>query len=469
MMPMSEVRVFSDNDIWRKDRAHFVHPWTLFDSFASEGSLVIAEGLGVFLKDSNGKRYIDGVGGLWCTNIGLGRDEMADTIAAQVKRLAYSNPFVDMTNAPASELAFRLAALAPGDLNHVIYGSSGSAAIDTAYRLIQYYQNCRGRRKKKHVIARKEGYHGSTFLAMSIGGKTMDRVPEFDFLTDTIHHVSCPNYYRAPEGMTERAYLDFLVDELEQKILTIGPDNVAAFFAEPIMGAGGVIVPPLGYNRSTWEVCKKYDVLYVADEVVTAFGRLGHWFASKDVFDIEPDIITCAKGMSSGYLPIAATIFSDAIYGVISEVGQGRCFTHGFTYAGHPVCCAAALKNIEILARDKILEHVREIGQYFQSRLATLADCPLVGDVRGAQLMLCIENVACKETKEVFPDSIGIGKRISNACEQRGLLVRPVGHLNVLSPALIVTREQIDSIVDILGESEEAVADDLRREGLWHG
>jgi adenosylmethionine-8-amino-7-oxononanoate aminotransferase len=466
---MSDASHWDRDTVWQKDRAHFVHPWTLFDSFSAEGSLVITEGHGVFLKDANGKRYIDGVGGLWCTNVGLGRDEMADAIAAQVKRLAYSNPFVDMTNAPAAELADRLAALAPGDLNHVIYGTSGSTAVDTAYRLIQYYQNCRGLKDKKHIIARKEGYHGSTFIAMSIGAKTIDRIPEFDFLTQTFHHISCPNHYRAPHGVSEPQYCDLLVRELEEKILAVGPEKVAAFFAEPVMGAGGVVVPPVGYNRRTWEICRKYDVLYVADEIVTAFGRLGHWFASKDVFGVEPDIITCAKGLSSGYLPISATVFSDAIYEIISAPGHGRYFAHGFTYAGHPVCCAAALKNIEIIERDQLLERVREIGPYFQSRLRGLADCPLVGDVRGLQLMLCIENVASKRTKEEFPDAIGIGKRISNACEQRGLLVRPVGHLNVLSPALIVSREQIDTMADILREAEEAVASDLKKEGLWDG
>ena len=466
---MAQHDAVLEENTWAQDRAHFMHPWTMFDSFREEGSLVIAEGHGVYVTDSDGKRYLDGVGGLWCTNIGLGREEMAEAIADQVRHLAYANPFVDMTNAPAAELAARLAKLAPADLNHIIFGSSGSAAVDTAYRLIQFYQNCRGKRDKKHIISREEAYHGTTFIGMCIGGKKSDRIPEFDFLTEEFHHISCPNYYRAPDGMTEADYLDFLVNELEDKILEIGPDKVAAFFAEPVMGAGGVIVPPVGYHQRTWEICKKYDVLYVADEVVTAFGRLGHWFASKDVFGVEPDIILCAKGLSSGYLPISATIFSDRIYDVIGESGKGRCFTHGFTYAGHPVCSVAALKSIEILERESILDHVREIGPYFEEQIATLADCPLVGDVRGTHFMLCIENVACKKTKSLFPDSVNIGKRISNACEERGLLVRPVGHLNVLSPPLILTRQHIDFIVEKLHEAEEAVAADLLREGLWDG
>lgn len=455
--------------LWQKDKDHFLHPWTMFDSFKEEGSLIITEGDGAYLQDANGKRYLDGVGGLWCTNIGLGREEMADAIAEQVKRLAYANPFVDMTNAPAAELAARLAELAPGQLNRVIYGSSGSAAVDTAYRLIQFYQNCRGKSEKKHIIARHEAYHGTTFVAMSIGAKAMDRVPEFDFMTETFHHVSCPNHYRAPAGMSEGEFLDFLVTELEHKILEVGPNKVAAFFAEPIMGAGGVIVPPSGYHRRTWEICKKHDVLYVSDEVVTAFGRLGEWFASKDVFDIEPDIIISAKGLTSGYLPLSATIYSDAIHDVIAADGKERCFTHGYTYAGHPVCCTAALKSIEIIERERLLEHVRETGPVFEERLATLQECPLVGEVRGSHFMLCVENVANKATKEHLPDAVNIGKRISNACEQRGLLVRPVGHLNVLSPPLILNTEQIDFIVDTLRKAGEAVAQELVDEGLWSG
>lgn len=466
---MAQCDPVNTTDTWEKDKAHFVHPWTMFDSFKDEGSLVISEGHGAYVSDEQGNRYLDGVGGLWCTNIGLGREEMADAISAQVRHLAYANPFVDMTNQPAAELASQLAELAPGSLNHVMFGNSGSAAVDTAFRLIQFYQNCRGKHAKKHIISRKEAYHGSTFIGMCIGGKTSDRIPEFDFLTETFHHISCPNYYRAPKGMSEAEYLDSLVQELEDKILEIGPDKVAAFFAEPIMGAGGVVVPPKGYHQRTWAVCKKYDVLYVADEVVTAFGRLGHWFASKDVFGMQPDIILCAKGISSGYLPISAMIFSDEIYDVIAESGQGRYFAHGFTYAGHPVCAVAALKNIEIIKREQILEHVRDIGPYFEEQLATLANSPLVGDVRGSGFMYCLENVARKSTRELFPDDINIGKRISNACEERGLMVRPVGHLNVLSPPLILTHEQIDFIVEKLREAEDVVASELIREGMWDG
>jgi len=439
--------------IWQKDNDHFTHPWQVFDSFPSEGSLVMERAEGAYLIDMQGNRYLDAIGGLWCTNIGQGREEMADAVADQIRQLAYASPFVDITTIPGAELAAKIASLAPGSLNHVMFSCGGSTAIDSAYRLIQYYQNCRGKHSKKHVIARDGSYHGSTYISMSIGGKKGDHPPEFDYKTDDIHHVSCPNYYRAPAEMSESEFLDFLVDELEQKIVSIGADNVAAFFAEPILGAGGVIVPPEGYHRRTMELCRHYDVLYVSDEVVTAFGRLGHWFASEDVFGITPDIITCAKGLSSGYLPLGATIYSDEIHDLIAEPGHGRCFTNGYTYSGHPVCCAAALKNIEIMEREQLFSNVETVGDYFGEQLKTLLDLPIVGEVRGYRLMQCVEFVANKETRENFPEETDIGKVISNIADRKGLLVRPIVNLNVMSPPLVITKEQVDFVVSTLRES----------------
>jgi len=323
-----------------------------------------------------------------------------------------------MTNQPAAELAAKLASLAPGSLNHVMFGCGGSTAIDSAYRLIQFYQNCRGKPEKKHVIARDASYHGTTYLAMS-------------------------------------------------KIHDIGADNIAAFFAEPIPGAGGVIVPPEGYHRRTWELCKANDILYVSDEVVTAFGRLGEWFASDSVFGIKPDIITCAKGLTSGYLPLGATLYSDEIHNVISEPGQGRYFAHGFTYSGHPVSCAAALKNIEIMERENLFEHARDVGGYFEKRIRSLQDLPIVGQVRGKKLMQCVEFVADKATRKVFPESLDIGKVISDIADKKGLLVRPIINLNVMSPPLVITHDEIDIIIDTLAESIEEATKQLQKSGDW--
>jgi adenosylmethionine-8-amino-7-oxononanoate aminotransferase len=301
---------------------------------------------------------------------------------------------------------------------------------------------------------------------MALTGKEDDH-EGFDLPVDLVHYVSCPNPYRRTPGMTIEQFCDQLVDEFEAKIVELGPENVAAFFAEPILGAGGVIVPPPGYHRRTREICRRYDVLYVSDEVVTGFGRLGQMLASEPLFGVTPDVITCAKGLTSGYIPLGASIFSDEIYDVISEPKAGLDnYNHGFTYSGHPTCCAVALKNIEIIERDRICEHVQEVGPYFEKRLAKLDTLPLVGNVRGSHFMLCVENVANKETKELLPEEINIGKRISDHCEKRGLIVRPIGHLNVISPPLTLTREEIDELVEILGASIEATADDLVREGI---
>lgn len=445
-------------DIWQKDKDHFLHPWQMFDSFSTDGSMVMARAEGAHLVDINGNRYLDSIGGLWCTNIGQGRDEMAEAIAEQVRTLAYASPFVDITTIPGAELAAKLAELSPGNLNHTMFSCGGSTAIDSAYRLIQFYQNCRGKRSKKHIIARDASYHGSTYIAMSIGGKKADHPPEFDYKRDDIHHISSPNYYRSVGYQNEEEFLNFLVDELDEKINQIGAENVAAFFAEPVLGAGGVVVPPKGYHQKTWEVCKHYDVLYVSDEVVTAFGRLGHWFASEDIFGIQPDIITCAKGLSSGYLPIGATLYSDEMHDVISEVGHGRYFSNGYTYSGHPVCCAAALKNIEIMERENLMQGAAEIGDYFSAQIKTLVDLPIVGEVRGVRLMQCVEFVADKQSRELFPDEANIGKVISEIADSKGLLVRPIAHLNVMSPPLIITKTDVDFIVQTLRASiEEAM------------
>ncbi|MEX2964131.1 aminotransferase [Microbulbifer sp. TYP-18] len=457
---------YNTKELVEKDKAHFTHPWTVFDVYNHQGALPIGRAEGCYIYDTDNNRYLDAVGGLWCNNIGTGREEMAEAIAEQVRRMSYSSPFVDLTNVPATLLAEKLASLAPGDLDHVFYSCGGSTAVDTAFRLIHYYQNCRGKHHKKHIISRKSAYHGSTFAAMSIGGKAGDHPPEFDYITDTIHHVSAPKFYGDTSGKTEAEFLDGLIQELEDKITELGgADKVAAFFAEPILGAGGVIVPPQGYHQRTWELCKKYDILYVSDEVVTAFGRLGHWFASQDAFGIQPDIIICAKGLTSGYQPLGATIYSDRIHQVISEEGHGRCFAHGFTYSGHPVACAAALKNIEILERENLAGNVSQLAPYFEKRLKSLLDLPIVGDVRGRGFMWCVEFVANKETCELFPEELDIGKCISNIADTKGLIVRPIVHLNVMSPPLDLTRDEIDFIVDTLRSSIEATVAELGREG----
>ena len=460
---------YDTQELWRKDRDHNIHPWTDFATFKEEGSLVVAESEGCYVYDSEGARYLDGIGGLWCVNIGYGNEEMALAIAEQARRMTYYSSFGHITTPPAAELAAKLAELAPGTLNHVFFGTGGSMSNDTAIRIIHFYFNRLGKKNKKKIIARTDGYHGSTYLAMSMTGVAFDH-QGFDLAPGLVRHIPNPNPYRRPEGMSVEAFCDEKVADLENAILELGPENVAAFIAEPIMGAGGVVVPPPGYHRRTREVCDRYEVLYISDEVVTGFGRLGHFFASEPVFDFVPDIITCAKGLSSGYLPLSATILSDEIYDVISvPQAEGALFTHGFTYSGHPVCCAAGLKNIEIMERDDICGHVLEVGPYLEEQLATLRDLPIVGDVRGKRFMMCVENVADRETRALLPDEAAVGARIAVHAQKRGVIVRPIAHLNVLSPPLTMTKRQVDELVGVLRESIVATMDDLRSEGLWSG
>ncbi|MGC1489246.1 MAG: aminotransferase [Albidovulum sp.] len=458
----------SNEALWEMDRAHSLHPWTNFGPFEESGALVITKGEGCYLWDAEGKKYFDAVGGLWCTNIGLGRREMADAIADQAMRLAYSNTFVDMANDPSARLAGKLAELAPGDLNRVMFTTGGSTAVDTAVRMVSFYQHSRGFPDKTDIVARDFSYHGSTYLAQSVGKRPGDKVAEFRYKSEGIHHLSCPNPYRRPEGMSEADFCDHLVAEFEALITRVGAGKIGGFIAEPIQASGGIIIPPEGYLRRMWEVCQRHEILFIADEVVTGFGRLGHWFASLDAFGVQPDVICCAKGLTSGYQPLGAMIISDHVWDVMAEVGE-RWFTAGFTYSGHPVACAAGLKNIEIMEREDLLGHVGRIGPYFQARMAELGKLPLIGDVRGQGLMLCVESVADKVSKAVLPDELNESKRISDIAEEMGLMVRPMGHLNVMSPPLVITEAEVDFVAETLEKAITRVTDDLVREGVRLG
>ncbi len=454
--------------LWEMDRAHALHPWTNFGPFEEKGALVITKGQGAHLWDAEGRKYFDAVGGLWCTNIGLGRREMADAIADQVERLAFSNTFVDMTNDPAARLCAKLADLAPGDLNRVHFTTGGSTAVDTAVRMVAYYHHARGNPDKTDIVARDHSYHGSTYLSQSVGKRPGDRVEEFRYKTDGIHHLSCPNPYRRPDHLSESQFCDHLVAEFEALIARVGADKIGGFIAEPIQASGGIIIPPEGYLYRMWQVCQRHDILFIADEVVTAFGRLGHWFASLAEFGVQPDMVCTAKGLTSGYIPLGALIFSDRIWAAMAEGGE-RWFTSGLTYSGHPVACAAALKNIEIIDREDLLGNATRVGGYFEARMQALEALPLIGQVRGRKLMLCVESVANKATKALLPDEVNESKRISNVAESMGLIVRPIGHLNVMSPPLMITTPDVDFIAETLEKAIRIVTDDLVREGVRLG
>lgn len=447
---------------WKLDKEHVVHPYTNFEKFGTEGSVIYSEGKGHHIYDDKGREYLDGIAGLWCVNIGHGNEEIAETMAEQCKKLAYYNTFEDASSKPMAELGEKLAEISPGNLNRVFFGTGGSMANDTAIKIVHYYFNLLGKPNKKKVISRDLGYHGSTYLAHALTG-IQGTHDAFDLPKDFITYLTAPYTYRNQGDRTLQEFIDFLVDELEEAILKLGPENVACFIAEPIMGAGGVIVPPGDYHKRTWEICKKYGVLYISDEVVTAFGRLGHMVSSKDVFNIEPDICIYAKGISSGYIPLGATMISDEIYKVISQPkANNPYFTHGFTYSGHALACQVGLKNIEIMERDNLCGHVQNWGPYFEERLKTLSDLEIVGEVRGSHYMLCIEYVKDKETKEAFDPSVNIAKRVYYHAKELGLIVRPIGSLNVLSPPLTYDKPAIDATVQILRQSIEKVMEEIK-------
>ena len=465
----SEFDGFNSRDLWQKDKDHLIHPQSVWPSFKEKGCSVFVKGQGAYVYDADGNRYLDSNGGLWSVNIGYGNAELAEAIAEQARLLPQVNHFGDCTSAPAVELAAKLAGMTPGDLNHVFYTNGGTDANDSAIRMIHHYFILQGKPEKKHIIARTDSYHGTSYLMASVSGKANTRRNRFHYLDDITHLISSPSNYRRPAGVSLEEFRDRQVQELEDKILDIGPERVACFICEPIMGVGGVHEAAPGFHRKAWEVCRKYGVLYVHDEVITAFGRLGHWFASEDVYDVVPDIICCAKGITSGYQPLGAALISSEIFDVISSAGSDSSFAHGFTYTGHPVCCAAALKNLEIMDRDKLLEHVRRTGPYFEQKIFGLADLPIVGDARGRSFMFALEFVSDRETKALFPAEVQIATRVTEAARRRGLVARGIGEMVLVSPPLILTAEQIDFITETLRLSIEEVAGDLIREGLWKG
>jgi putrescine---pyruvate transaminase len=461
------TRQLSTQDIQKLDN-YFMHPWENVSTLGSQKRTVVARSEGVYVFDSDGNRLIDGPAGMWCVNVGHRRREIAEAIAAQALEMPYYSPW-SVGNVPASLLAERLARLAPGDLNHAFFTTGGSTAVDSALRFMMFYNNCLGRPEKKHILSRVNAYHGSTYLSASCSGKGRDK-NLLDFDTEKVHLLSDPNPYRRPAGMSVEAFRDGLVRELEDRILSLGPDRVGAFIAEPILASGGVIVPPEGYHRMCLEVCRKYDVLYISDEVVTAFGRLGHMFASQEVFGVDADMITLAKGITSGYVPLGAVLISDRLLDDIRRAGAEKAvFSNGFTYSGHPVACMAAMKNIDIIEGEGLLEHAREVGPYFQSRLRELAELPIVGDVRGMGLMGCVECVLGEGHQDELSVAYAVGDRIDRHCQRLGLIVRPLVNMCVMSPPLPITREQIDDMVGILRQGIERTMADLRQEGLWKG
>ncbi len=461
------MRLESFEQIRSFDNENFVHPWESMKKVGTNSRTFAETADGVYLYDENGQKLIDGPGGMWCVQIGYGRKEMAEAIAKQVQKMPYYSPW-NMSGSTSALLARKIAELAPSDLKHVFFTTCGSTAVDTAIRFVHFYNNVRGKPQKKIIISREKSYHGSTYLSATVSGKTRDK-DWMDTASELVHFLPDVNPSRCPVGMSTEDYLEEKINDLESAIMTIGEDKVGAFIAEPILASGGVIVPPKGYHKQCLEVCRRHDVLYISDEVVTGFGRLGHWFASLDVFDIEPDLITCAKGLTSGYIPMGACLISDRIFSEISgENSQDSSFSNGYTYSGHPVAAAAALKNLEIIENEELLEHVQQVTPHFQTRLQELRKLPLVGDTRGVGLIGCVEGrIVDPDNPEALEIDLEMGARIDRHCQEMGLIVRPLMNMCVFSPPLIITLEQIDEMFDILEQGIIKATEDLRREGFW--
>lgn len=432
--------------LWQTwDREHHLHPFTDTKELSGAGCRVITHADGVYIWDSAGQKMLDGMAGLWCVNVGYGRAELADTAWRQINELPYYNNFFMTSHPSAIELSNLLADITAPHLNHVFFTNSGSEANDTIIRLVRRYWDLADRPEKSTIISRHDAYHGSTIGAASLGGmKPMHKQGHLPI--PGIEHIDPPYWFRDGGDLSQDEFGLQAARRLEEKILELGADKVAAFIGEPIQGAGGVIIPPETYWPEVQRICRKYDILLIVDEVICGFGRLGTWFGS-DHYQLEPDLVTLAKGLSSGYIPIGGVMVGDRVADLL--IDKGKEFAHGFTYSGHPVACAVAMENIRIMRDEKIIDNVgNNTGPYFQRRLREFADHPLVGEVRGIGFIAAMELVKNKETRERFEPVGDAGKICRDFCFDNGLVMRATGDTMILAPPLIMTTEQIDELID---------------------
>jgi 4-aminobutyrate---pyruvate transaminase len=457
-------RVAATNDLEALDLARVFHPNTNLAALHRGRPLVLTRGKGVHVFDDHGKQYIEAMAGLWCTTLGYGDDELARTAYEQIKKLSFSHLFTGKSHEPAILLADKLVQMAPFAASRVFFGNSGSDANDTQIKLVWYYNNASGRPKKKKIIARSKGYHGTT-----LGSAGLTGLPSFHKLFDVplppFLHTDAPYYYRgAQAGESEEDYSTRLAQNLEQLIQSEGPDTVAAFIAEPLMGVGGVLLPPSGYFPKIQAVLEKYAVLLIDDEVITGFGRTGELWGAQ-AFGMRPQTLTAAKALSSAYLPISAVIVPEFLYAPMIEAsGEVGLFGHGFTYSGHPVAAAVALRVLGIYEERKLYEHVREMAPQFQAALTALTSHPLVGDTRGIGLVGACELVQNKTTKAAFDAKLAVGAKCMHYCQEHGLIVRAIGDVIALCPPYIVTAANIDEIFAKLRRGLDDTLEWARRE-----
>lgn len=425
-------------------RDHHLPPFTDYKQLNEKGARIITKAEGVYIWDSEGNKILDAMAGLWCVNVGYGREELVQAATRQMRELPFYNLFFQTAHPPVVELAKAIADVAPEGMNHVFFTGSGSEANDTVLRMVRHYWATKGQPQKKVVIGRWNGYHGSTVAGVSLGGmKALHE--QGDFPIPGIVHIAQPYWYGEGGDMSPDEFGVWAAEQLEKKILEVGEENVAAFIAEPIQGAGGAIVPPDTYWPKIREILAKYDILFIADEVICGFGRTGEWFGSQ-YYGNAPDLMPIAKGLTSGYIPMGGVVVRDEIVEVLNQGGE---FYHGFTYSGHPVAAAVALENIRILREEKIIEKVKaETAPYLQKRWQELADHPLVGEARGVGMVAALELVKNKKTRERFTDK-GVGMLCREHCFRNGLIMRAVGDTMIISPPLVIDPSQIDELITL--------------------
>ncbi|TLX64974.1 aspartate aminotransferase family protein [Stutzerimonas nosocomialis] len=438
-------------------RDHHLPPFSDYKALNARGARIITKASGVYLWDSEGNKILDAMAGLWCVNVGYGREELVEAASRQMRELPYYNLFFQTAHPPALALAKAIADIAPAGMNHVFFTGSGSEANDTVLRMVRHYWAIKGQPEKKVVIGRWNGYHGSTVAGASLGGmKAMHG--QGDFPIPGIEHIDQPYWFGEGGDLDPDAFGVQVAEQLERKILEVGEDKVAAFIAEPIQGAGGVIIPPDSYWPKVREILDRYDILLVADEVICGFGRTGEWFGS-DYFGNAPDLMPIAKGLTSGYVPMGGVVVRDEVVHTLNEGGE---FYHGFTYSGHPVAAAVALENIRVLRDERIVERVKaHTAPYLQKRWAELAEHPLVGEARGVGMLGALELVKDKKTRERFTNQ-GVGLRCRDHCFDNGLVMRAVGDTMIISPPLVIGTDEIDELLDKVRRCLDLTARDMR-------
>ena len=454
------------NSAGARDIAYYLHPYTNLKVHEKEGPLVITEGKGIYVYDENGKAYIEGLAGLWCTALGFDEERLVEAAMAEMRKLPYYHSFSHKRHVVGIDLAEKLVQMAPVPMSKVFFTNSGSEANDTAVKLVWYYNNALDRPGKKKIISRIKAYHGVTVASASLTGLPNNH-RDFDLPIANILHTDCPHHYRFAEpGESEEAFATRMAENLEKMILEEDPETVAAFIAEPVMGAGGVFVPPPTYFEKVQAVLKKHDVLFIVDEVICGFGRTGNLWGC-ETFNLEPDIMTVAKALTSAYLPLGAVLISEPIYqALVKQSEKIGIFGHGYTYTGHPVCAAVALEALKIYQERDIVGHVRRVAPRLQDGLRRLADHPLVGEVRGIGLVAAVELVKDKATKESFDPAGAVGLYLSKQAQKHGLIVRALGDSIAFSPPLIMTGEEIDEMLARFGKALDDTEAWVCKEGL---